>query len=93
MKNKLLAVALCACMTGALLGCGGQPAASSGESTETGNTGAGNAEASVEPSGESSAEPSEEPSAEKPAVEPVIREGDYTGIKTAANGAIWLKYP
>lgn len=32
MKNRLLAVALSICMTGALMGCGGQPAVSPGES-------------------------------------------------------------
>ena len=67
MKNRLLAVALCICMTGALMGCGGQPAASSGESTgESPETGTGEV-----------SEPPAEPT-EKPAPEPVVREGDYT---------------
>ena len=73
MKNRVLAVALCICLTGSLIGCGGHPAASPGESA-----------------GDSMETGSEEVNVQtpvEPVAEPVIREGDYTGIETAANGA------
>ena len=73
MKNELLAVTLCVCLTGALVGCGGQPAASSGEPGESESETGSVAE---------SAQPSPEPAAQ-----PELREADYTGIETAANGA------
>lgn len=73
MKSKLLAVTLCVCLTGALMGCGSQPAASSGESAESGGE-TGSVADSVQTSSE-------------PTVEPVVREADYTNIETAANGA------
>lgn len=73
MKKKLLAVTLCACLTGALMGCSGQPAASFGEPTESGSV--------------TDSMIGSEPASPEPAVEPVVREADYTNIETAANGA------
>lgn len=73
MKNKLLAVMLCVCMTGAFMGCSSQPTVSSAESTESGSETDSTVD-SVQDSAEA-------------ATEPVIRAADYTNIKTAPNGA------
>ena len=100
MKNKLLAVALCVCLTGSLLGCGGQPA-SSGDPSESGSeTGVGSdgetaggsdGETGVGSDGQTGSGADDGTgsgqAASEPAAEPVVREADYTGIETASNGA------
>ncbi len=100
MKNKLLAVALCVCLTGSLLGCGGQPA-SSGDPSESGSeTGVGSDGETAGGSDGETGGGSEDltgsgaddgtgsgQAALEPAAEPVVREADYTGIETASNGA------
>ncbi len=85
MKNRLLAVALCVCLTGSLMGCGGQPAVSPEESTGTGAETSG--ETGTETDTETSGETDNVQTPPEPVLEPVLREADYTGIDTAANGA------